>query len=267
MLGLGSSLTTGGGAVSSLIPTDISNLDLWLQVNTGIVAESGNTSADGNMADGEDINTWADQSGNGRHAVETDGADTEKPHWETDAADFGGLKWPDDVADTHMNLTSGKDVKILANTDFTIMMRVKLVSFSTANALLGVGAQDIVKWTTNKRVAVIIGGSGATEFEEDSDTIATDTYYIHTLTRTDGSTGNLTFHVHGGDYTDKSWELKATGTLGDDPDEFDIGNIGCGGNGILPVEGVIKDVLIWNGTALNASQRADMYSYINGQEY
>ena len=264
MLGLGSSLATSGG-VQGLIPSEISNLDLWLQVNTGIVAESGNTSADGNMADGEDINTWADQSGNGRHAVETDGAATEKPHWETDAAECGGLKWPDDVADTHMNLTSGKDVKILANTDFTIMMRVKLVSFSTANALLGVGAQDIVKWTTNKRVAILIGGSGATDFEEASDTIATDTYYIHTLTRTDGSTGNLTFHVHGGDYTDKFWNDDSSTRR--DTNEFDIGNIGCGGNGILPVEGVIKDVLIWKGTALNDSQRAAMYAYVLGQEY
>jgi len=265
MLGLGSSLATSGG-VQGLIPSEISNLDLWLKVNTGIVANSGNTSADGNMIDGEDITSWADQSGNGRHAL-GDGDDAKKPHWETDAADFGGLKWPDDTADTHMDLTTGKEIKVLANTDFTIMMRVKIAAFDNANALVGTSGQDIVKWTTDKRVAILIGGAGVTEFEEDSDTLATDTYYIHTLTRTDGGTGNLTFHVHGGSYPDKSWELKATGTLGDDPDEFDIENIGCGVDGILPLEGVIKDVLIWNGTALNESQRNDMYSYINGQGY
>jgi len=264
MLGLGSSLATSGG-VQGLIPSDISNLDLWLKVNTGVVGEDGGASADGDMADGEDITSWADQSGEGRHALGDTTADSKKPHWETDAADFGGLKWPDDTADTHMDLTTGKYIKILANTDFTIMMRVKIAAFNTANGLVGTGGQDIIKWTTDKRVAVLIGGAGAAEFEEASDTLATDTYYIHTLTRTDGSTGNLTFHVHGGAYTDKFWEDDSS--TRQDPDEFDIENIGCGADGILPLEGVIKDVLIWNGTALNESQRNDMYSYINGQEY
>ena len=264
MLGLGASLSSSGVVSSGLTPSDISNLDLWLQVNKGIVGESGGESDAGTMADGEDITSWADQSGNGRHAL-GDGTDTKKPHWETDAADFGGLRWPDDLADTHMDLTTGRDVKILANTDFTIMMRVKLSDFTTSMALLGVAAQDIVKWTTDKRVAVLIAGAGASVFEESSDTLATDKYYIHTVTRTDGSTGNITYHVHGDSYTDKFWDDDSS--TRQDTDEFDIGNIGCGADGILPVEGVIKDVLIWNGTALSDAQRNDMYTYILGQTY
>jgi len=264
-LGVGFYKISGNDYISGeLSPSDIPNLDLWLKSNKGIVGESGGDSDAGTMADGEDITSWADQSGEGRHAL-GDSVDSKKPHWETDAADFGGLKWPDDTADTHMDLTTGKDITINTNTDFTIMVRVKITDFTTAMALLGTESTDLVKWTTNKRVAVLIGGSGATVFEESSDTLATDKYYIHTLTRTDGSTGNLKYHVHGDSYNDKFWDNDDS--TRQDTDEFGIANIGCGSDGVLPLEGVIKDVLIWNGTALTDVQRRDMYSYILGQEY
>ena len=263
MLGLGSGLVYIG-ELSQDTPTSFSGLDLWLKVNTGVVGEDGGASADGDMADGEDITSWADQSGKGRHALGTP-TDTAKPHWETDAADFGGLKWPDTDVGTHMDLTAEKDVKILANTDFTIMIRAKITNFGGANALIGSTPKDVIKWSTNKRVAIKIGDNVVTEFEEASATLATDTYYIHTLTRTDRSTGNLTYHIHGGSYSDKFWENDSS--TRQDTDEFDITNIGCAADGVLSTEGVIKDVIIWNGTALTSAQRNKMYLYINGQEY
>ena len=84
---------------------------------------------------------------------------------------------------------------------------------------------------------MLIGGSGASSFEESSDTLETDTYYIHTLTRSNGSTGNLTYRIHGGSYNDKSWDSAETHT---DADAFTINNIGCASDGVLPVEGVFK---------------------------
>ena len=131
MLGLGVSLSTSGG-VSSLLPSDISGLDVWFKVNTGIVGNAGGASDDGDMSDGEDINSWADQSGNSRHASQTN--PPKKPHWEADAADFGGLVWPDDTADTHLNMATnvgGDTDNIEADEDFTIMMRIKLTAFDT----------------------------------------------------------------------------------------------------------------------------------------
>lgn len=261
MLGLGISLSSSGTVSSGgIAPSDISGLDAWFRVNTGIAGAS-NTSDAGNMVDGEDITSWADQSGNNRHASQS--TDSKKPHWETDAADFGGLHWPDDVADTHLNLAS--NVSINANQDFTVMVRMKFANFDTAQGLVASGPQDVIKWTTNKRVAVILGGSGATEFEEASDTLAADTYYIHTLTRKDGSTGNLTYHIHGGTYSDKFWENDLS--TRQDADAFFMNNIGCAADGVLPVDGVIKDVIFWKGTALSDSERNDMYTYINGQAY
>ena len=258
----------GDGA---LTPSDIDGLDVWFKVNTGIAGEdsSGNahsTSA-GNMADGDDINSWADQSGNDRHASQ--GTDSKKPHWETDAADFGGLVWLGDGPNTHLNMATnvgGDTDSILANEDFTIMIRVKITSFDDVNALIGSASKELIKWTSNKRVGVFIGSNNPIiEFEESSDTLATDTYYIHTLTRKDGSTGNVTYHIHGGSYDDKFWDNDSS--TRQDADAYVLNNIGCAANNALPVEGVFKDVLVWKGTALTDSQRNDMYTYINGQAY
>jgi hypothetical protein len=265
MLGLGASLITGGG-VTSVIPSDISGLDLWLQVNKGIVGNDGGASNDGDMADGEDINSWADQSGNDRHASQTSAS--RKPHWETDAADFGGLNWHDDTADTHMNLATnvgGNTDNIEANEDFTVMIRVKITAFDTASALIGSAAKEVIKWTTNKRVGIFIGGNDPIyAFEESSDTLATDTYYIHTLTRSGGSDGDLDYRIHGGSYSDKSWDSAESHQ---DAEAFIINNIGCAADNAIPAEGVFKDVLVWKGTALSTAQRQDMYTYINGQAY
>tara|TARA_R100001594_G_scaffold98355_1_gene132784 strand:+ start:4640 stop:5440 length:801 start_codon:yes stop_codon:yes gene_type:complete len=266
MLGLGVSLSTGG-APSILIPSDISGLDLWLQVNKGIVGADGGASADGDMADGEDINSWADQSGNDRHASQETAS--RKPHWETTAADFGGVRWTEADNDPHMNLAS--NVSISANQDFTIMVRVKIEDFFAADgstdearSLVGSAASSVLKITSNKRIATLIGGSGASAWEESSDAWTTSDYYIFTLTRSNGSTGNLELRVHGGTYSDKSWDSSETHT---DADAFVINNIGSAADSAIPMEGVFKDVLIWKGTALSDSQRTDMYSYLNGQEY
>ena len=151
MLGLGNSLL-GGVSSESFAPSDIAGLDVWFQVNKGVVGAAGGASNDGDMADGEDINSWADQSGNDRHASQT--VASKKPHWETDAADFGGLKWSDDTADTHLNMATnvgGNSDNIEANEDFTVMIRVKLTAFNTVNGLIGSAAQEVIKWNNNKK--------------------------------------------------------------------------------------------------------------------
>jgi len=266
MLGLGNSTTNMYFFPSSSVaPSDISGLDVWFRVNTGIVSQTGETSDAGNMIDGTAINSWADQSGNNRHASQNTAS--RKPFWETDAADFGGVRWPDRTGDHHLNLATnvgGNTDNIEANEDFTIMIRVKLTDFGSALALIGSSSTDVIKWNSNKRVTVLIGGSGASHFEESSDALATDTYYIHTLTRSNGSTGNLTYHVHGGTYSDKSWDSAESHT---DADTFTLNNIGSAADLALTPEGVFKDVLVWKGTALTSDQRASMYSYILGQDY
>ena len=260
MLGLVNNLGTSGGiSITGIEPSSITGLDAWFQFNKDIVGADGGASNDGDMANGEDINSWADQSGNDRHASQSTAS--KKPHWDTTTADLGGLRWPDDEADTSFDMAS--NVSISANADFTIMIRVKLTDFTTDMALLGSASKHLIKWTDNGRVGVFIGGNNPIKaFEEDSDVIATDTYYIHTLTRSNGSTGNLNYRVHGGSFDDKSWDDAEDHT---DADAFIINNIGVGNDNTLPCEGVFKDVIIWKGTALTQAQREGVYAYIEAQ--
>jgi len=260
MLGLGNALTGGAVTESALTPSDISGLEVWYKVNKGIAGAS-NTSDDGNMVDGEDIYSWADQSGNSNHAITMTSA-AQRPHWETDAADFGGALF--DGSNDGMQLTS--DVTMSANQDFTVMVRVKITSFaSTAKAVWGNSAHDVLKMPTGgKKINVLLGGSGASSFEEASDTLATDKYYIITLTRSNGSDGDLEVRVHGDTYSDKSWDAAESHQ---DADELDIGYIGVNTPGALEMPGVIKDFIVWKGTALSDSQRSDMYTYILAQDY
>jgi len=260
MLGLGNALTGGAVTESALTPSDISGLEVWYKVNKGIAGAS-NTSDAGNMVDGEDILTWADQSGNNNHGIEMSGA-TQRPHWESDAADFGGLLF--DGTNDGMALTS--DVVISANEDFTVMIRVKITDFTTsAKAVWGNSAHDVMKMPTGaKKINILIGGSGASVFEEASDTFATDEYYIITLTRSNGSSGDLEVRVHGDTYSDKSWDAAESHK---DADSLDIGYIGVNTPGALEMPGVIKDFIVWKGTALSSAERSAMYTYILAQDY
>lgn len=258
-LGLAGSLGTSSTG-SGIVPSDISGLDAWFKFNKDIVGADGGSSNAGDMANGEDINSWGDQSDNARNASQSTAS--KKPHWDTTPADLGGLRWTDDTADPSLNMAS--NVSIDANEDFTVMVRVKLSDFTTDMALLGSASKHLIKWTSNTRVGVFIGGNNPiAAFEETGgDVIATDTYYIHTLTRSNGATGNLKYHVHGGSFNDKSWDDSANHL---DADAFIINNIGVGNDNTLPIEGVFKDVIIWKGTALTEEQRLGVFAYIDAQ--
>ena len=264
MLGLGASLSTSGGGITSLSPGDIDGLELWFKFNTGITGEDGGATADGDMADGEDIASWADQSGNNYHTSQS--TVSRKPHWDTATADIGGLSF---TASAGMAMTLAGDFTIALNTDFTIMSRVKVTDLSAVRTILGNTSQNVIKFVDNTEIKTLIGGTGAHSFVEASDTFATDVYYIITLTRSGTSAGNLEFRVHGGAYTDKSWDAADDGSGAGtaDNDAFVIDNIGANQEGgAQPFDGFIKDILVWEGTALTAGQRNDMYTYITTQK-
>ena len=262
MLGLGSSLVTGGG-VQGLIPSDISGLEMWLKFNTGIVANSGNTSDAGNMDDAEDINSWADQSGNSRNAAQTSAS--KKPHWEDDEA--GTVYFHDPAAQVMLNIAQvgSADISINAEQDFTLIARVKTTNFDSARAILGHNSNNVLKIGNNKTITTLIGGTGSSVFAESSDTLATDTYYTIMLVRSNGSTGNLNVYVHGGSYTTlggKDWDSTEGAT---DTHALTISNVGAGADTAIEMLGFFKDVLIYKGTALDTGQRADIISYLSTQ--
>jgi hypothetical protein len=260
MLGLGSSLSTGTVVVKRLIPSDISNLDLWLKFNTGIAGAS-NTTAAGNMSDDEVIHSWADQAGN-HNALQTSvGA---RPNWEAATTDisFNG-------DNDHFDFAGGNEIEIDENEDFTVMVRHKFSDFDNAYALVGTGGTEVIKVNSNTSItAKINDGTVTASFEETGDLdFATDVYYVFTLVRSGGSDGDLKMYVNGtGDdanstHYDKSWDDAHSYQ---DPDAFTIANIGASSDHALNPIGFMRDVIVWK-TALNAPQRADMYLYMSEQ--
>ena len=162
-----------------------------------------------------------------------------------------------------MDLAS--NVEIATNQDFSIVIRHKFPDFDGAYALIGTNSNDVIKVNNNTSITVKIDTDGdktASAWAESSDTLATDVYYIFTLVRSGGSDGYLKIYVHGGAYSDKSWDDAETHQ---DAEDFTLGNIGAAADGALNLSGFMRDVIIYKGTALNAGQRADLYDYINAQ--
>ena len=241
-------------------PDQIENLSLWLRFNTDVRGRDGEgttiTSQTSPYPDGETISQWNDQSGNNNHAAQTNAVDM--PLFEADEP--GALHFA--TAVKFMDLTS--NIQIDANTDFTAVIRFKCTSFSSQRAFLGSATDEFFRLNTNKAFRLKIGSSNST-FAEGASTMATDTYYTVMVVRSNGSTGNINVYVRGGVYTTasgKDWDAAENST---NTGQIDFNNIGSAADDGNNFHGFIKDVIIYDGTALTATQRELVFDYIESQ--
>jgi len=270
MLGLGVGFYKIAGneyPIGGFLPDQIANLALWLPYNTGITSDQDNTvdspvshdhsTAAGNMADEDRINAWNDASGNAVHAEQDTYAD--KPLWETDAADIGGCNF---TGTKFFDLA--RTITIPANTDFTMIMRLKSTLASLPHGLLGsTDDQEFLRIHTTSKFRLKVNNQNH-NFTSPSGTLANDTYYTIILTRSNGSTGTFNFYIKGGSYTtDTGVEWTGGGARPDGP--ITIVNVGCQDDDSNPFRGVLKDVLIYNGTAVTSDERKQLFDYIEGQ--
>ena len=173
MLGLGSSLATGGG-VSEVLLTDISDLSLYLQNGVGVA-----------------VAQWDDSSGNDNHATQGTSGDQA-------AASGGGLLFVDTEGD-HYDLVT--DIEFSAQEGFTIFTTITLTEHDTNQTLLGqnnvdhflefVTGGNNLKVRTNSATTTISPGDGSQgDFEAGEK-------FILTVVRESGSTGNLHVYKNG----------------------------------------------------------------------
>ena len=263
MLGLGVGFYKLAGndyPVGGFSPDQIENLSLWLKFNTDISGADGEgttiTTDTTPYPDGEAIRRWADQSGNDNHAVQTNGVDM--PLFEADEP--GAVNFASSVK--FMDLTS--NIQIDANTDFTAVIRFKCVNFSSQRAFLGSASDEFFRLNTNKAFRLKIGSSNST-FAEGASTMATDTYYTVMVVRSNGSTGNVNVYVRGGAYTTgsgKDWDAAESST---NTGQIDFDNIGAAADDANNFNGFMKDVLVYDGTALDATNRELLFDYLESQ--
>ena len=273
MLGLGNSICANHYPVGGFAPDQIANLSLWLPFNTGISADqdasassiSRSTTA-GDMVDEDKINRWADSSGNNNHATQTTQAD--KPLWASNASGSqsvnvpGGCHFPS----KHLDISN---IQISANTDFTFVVRFHIPTASdfSQKAFAGADGDNFIRVNNSSTIRARINANNVTYNAGSGNALAKDTDYTLIVVRSGGSTGTVNMFVKGGAHTSSTgtdWGA-ADGTIEAFPDQFDIDEIGSKGDGSNEFGGVIKDVLIYDGTAVTSSERELLFSYIEGQ--
>nr|MBC8191009.1 T9SS type A sorting domain-containing protein [FCB group bacterium] len=114
--------------IASGVPATISNLDLWLNSTSGVYSDVGGTI---DAIDGDDVEVWKDQSGNGRDFV----AGVKNPVWRSSVASLNGessLEWA--INNTHMEDADGENY-INGLTEFTIFFVVESDVTSADNGL------------------------------------------------------------------------------------------------------------------------------------
>ena len=271
MLGLGVGFYKLAGndyPIGGFAPDQIGNLEMWLRLGnfTADQDSGGETTYSPprttGFTDGDRINKWTDLSGNGNHAIQT--VPGFKPRVDTDIP--GAVEWPS-ANSKFMDLesNSGNGFDINANTDFTAIVRFRALT-TNQNALFGDSTGEFLRIVNNSRIRLKINNSATNRnFDLPSGTFQTDTFYTIMLVRSNGSTGTNEMYIKGGTYTDASG-TQFTGSNLDDPSgPITVSNIGASANEENEFHGWMKDVIIYNGTAVTAEQRELLFNYIESQ--
>jgi|5_EtaG_2_1085323.scaffolds.fasta_scaffold45492_3 hypothetical protein len=260
MLGLGNSVTSVSG-YSSFSPDSIPNLTLWLASNRHITAnqdEDNNTvshsTSAGTMENEDQINRWGAFAGTTIDAIQNNQPD--KPKWSTVAADVGAVNFKASLKfmdiDTQINCAGA----------CSFVFRLKPTDLSAVRAIMGSTNTEFLQFQSASQFRIKVDNNQV-NFTEASNTIATNKYTIIVLTRNSSDEWNLYAKTDGGTYaTEEQWGTADQTQAG----TFTITNLGCKSDDSANFNGFMKDVLIYNGTALNANQRADLYDYIHSQE-
>ena len=235
MLGLGSSLSTAG-AVSEVLPSDISNLGIWLQNDTGV-------------ATGQ----WDDSSGNGRHAVQ--GTGTQQASVSGGGLDFSSAD-PEDFY--QFTTDTSALIEIKHPNAFTLAVVLKREGgASDANVLVSTSGSNNFIGILNEN-NITIHGSGANFTGEPW----TNNEQL-LLTITKDTSGNLLFFKNGVAESITSGATPATATSEFLLDYFGCTRIGTASND-KHFDGIIYEFVVYT-SALTGSDLTNLNNYLTGK--
>ena len=276
MLGLGNSVIRGGVIEeSAFTPASISNLTLWLAVNTNITADEAgggsalspeHTSNGGDMINFDRVDFWGGSGGTSINAVQT--TSNKKPRWDTTTGNLGGIRSASN--NKFMNLSS--PITFAADANFTIVVRFKPDDASDSRGLVGDDSGEFVRKhnATTIRIKTDNPASSSTDNDIVFGTAMQDEKIVTLIiVRSGGSTGNidgfLRSNVSG--YFDGTATGTAAGNTIQDSQEFIVDTIMAQGADDGIFDGNFYDVIMYNGTAVTASQREQLFDYIEGQSH
>lgn len=264
MLGIGNSLITAGVIEEeAFTPESINNIALWLKSNTNVEADedsSGSTiyspvrtSTAGNLTNSDRIVNWNGAGSTSLGARQTSSAD--KPRWD---ASENEIKFPNNAK--HMQL--GSEISIGINTDFTIVIRFKTIVTPASHGLMGDTSAEFI--SVEDADTIRFKSDGTTSEFDGGDAMETSKYQTMILVRSDGATGNINCFLRGTDsgYFDGTATGTPYGAEVQDKEPIKIEYIGSKSGTTAEYNGYISDVIVYNGTAVTAAQREQLFDYI-----
>tara|TARA_R100000458_G_scaffold10486_2_gene8326 strand:- start:19 stop:849 length:831 start_codon:yes stop_codon:yes gene_type:complete len=272
MLGLGSRVSKGGILSTGFVdPSSIASLRIWYKHDTGMSTAAGETSAAGDIDNGDQIIQWSDQSGQDNHATQSTGTDC--PKYNNGGATDGSLHFA--TNSKWFDLTSALD--IAENEDFTFAMQVKFQD-NNSRGLFGHDGSNFLTRESASTFRVLISDSAQNNFTEASDTVdgngtfGSAGYYSIILIRSGGASPVLKLYVdntnNGNDYSNKQWgdtngknSAGAVNSSGDG-DQFDISNLGCKADDAGELKGWMRHFSYYN-EAISDSDRASLFTYMS----
>jgi len=238
-------------------PTDIAGLTLWLDANEGVYNDAGSTLA----TDGQTVQEWHDQSGNGNHVTQT--TTGQKPEYRATGLNSSPSV---DFVRANEDLLQVDGVAITAPFTYFVVASVDIELSGTNNLMLiSTGDAD------TERADIFVNSFSGTDHR-----VAVFQFYTSTEeTRTAGekfliadgakiataqfaaTTGNSSIFLDGVDETDNtSGSISGAVTT----QGFTIGNYWTGTVG-TGWDGDISEVIIYDG-ALTAQEQSDVETYL-----
>lgn len=273
MLGLGNNITSGNKYPSGFSPTSIANLRLWLKVGKDIFsnedtlnnAQNHSTNL-GNMEDEDMIHRWEGLAGVSQNVDAFQNESEDKPRWDATPEHVGALNFKNNTK--FMDLNS--QVVVPQNKVFSLVIRLQPTDVSSPRAILGHSNTEFFSMQSLSSLRIKIDNNQV-NFTHGSLSLPTNKYTVIILTRNADKQLNAYGKGFGGPWINE--EQIGTANQYENPSdttqagEFTISNIGCKSDDSSNFNGYIKDVLVYNGTVLNATQRGDLYTYLYAQEY
>ena len=237
MLGLGSNVTSGYMSEFETL-TDASGLSLWLKNNVGITESTGT------------VLSWADSSGNGNNATQTDiNVRAVK--------EGGGLDFEESDGD-HYDLASA--ITIAENQGFCLAVVIDQET-DTLNTILSKEPNDVIQISAHSiTITTNDGGSVTTTAAFATNTFAAGSKMLVMINRSDGADNKFSFYKNGTQISTASAgsdnELQ-----GENPYGFDVNVIGTRPVAGNFFDGIIYELAFWN-KGLSESEIADVNSYL-----
>jgi hypothetical protein len=269
-LGLGLGVASSNSVSQDFLPSTIANLTLWLKVNENIFADElsngdavdpDHSTTASTMVNGDRISAWNAYGGTSINATQDTTGD--KARWSTTSGEVGGIKSPG--GNKHMDLDA--NITFDANTDFTIAIRFNPLNFSASRSFLGHSTAEFFR--LDDADSIRIKTDGTTSDFDSGTAMQADKDITIIIVRSDGSTGNINIFVRGEEsgYFDGTTTGTAWGDEVQDTEEIIISNILAQQDNAAEFAGTVKDIVIYDGTAVSAAQRKDIFDYIEGQDY